>query len=264
MPSVRVALILFLTLAACNRGPAPITFDGALTSSKTAQIRHGERLTRVLGCTGCHRQGLRGGRFFELYASNLTRDLPRYSDGQFDRLLRHGQRPNGKVLWGMPAHIFQHLADTDEQALLGYLRTLKPSGLPTQPTLPLEPETKALIAKGVFKPEAQVVAETQNQQPIDLGPHFALGRYITLVTCAECHGPKLEGGTEPDRIPDLVVVGGYSRGAFERLITTGVPVGKRKLNEMMIDVAQERFRGLTRHERDALYAYLKARAELPQ
>ena len=96
--------------------------------------------------------------------------------------------------------------------------------------------------------------------PVDLGLQYSLGRYITSVTCAECHGPKLEGATEPDKIPNLIVAGGYSRSEFERLITTGVPVGNRKLNEMMVEVAKERFPHLTPHERDALYDYLRARA----
>jgi mono/diheme cytochrome c family protein len=215
----------------------------------------------VLGCTDCHRSNLQGGRFFELYASNLTRDLPKYSDAQFDRLLRHAQRPSGQVLWGMPSHIFQHLSAPDEKALLAYLRTLKPSGIPTQPTLPLQPETKELIARGVLEPEAQEVAETHDQLPVNIGPKYALGRYITSVTCAECHGPKLQGSTEPDKIPDLAIAGSYSRPAFERLITKGVPLGNRKLNEMMSGVARKRFVHLTPHERDALYAYLQARAK---
>lgn len=256
-----VIAFVFAALAGCNRGPAPITFDGALATDKAALIRHGERLTWVLGCTGCHRKNLQGGRFFELYASNLTRELPKYSDLQFDDLLRRAQRPNGKVVWGMPSHIFQHLSAPDEKALLAYLRTLRPGGIPTQPMLPLEPETKALIAQGVLKPEAQMVKEAKAQLPLDLGPQYALGRYITSVTCAECHGPTLEGYSVPDKIPNLVVAGGYSRAQFERLITTGVPLGNRRINPMMVEVAKERFPHLTPHERDALYAYLKARAD---
>ena len=257
-------MILYLALGACNRQPTPITFDGAGTSQKAAQIRHGERLTLVLGCTGCHRDNLQGGRFFELYASNLTRELPRYNEAQFHRLLHEAQRPSGEMLWGMPSHIFQHLSRADEEALLAYLRTLRPAGTPTQRALPFEPMTKAMIAKGILKPETQMVKETKDQLPSDAGPQYALGRYITSVTCAECHGPKLEGATVPDKIPDLIVAGAYDRAQFERLITTGAPVGKRRLNEMMVDVAQERFSHLTQHERDAVYSYLKRRAEQSQ
>ena len=256
--------IAVLLLAACQQKAPEIAFEGAQTSDKAALIQHGERLTHVLGCTGCHGGNLQGMRFYELYASNLTRELPNYSDAQFDRMLRGAQRPSGKVVWGMPSHIFQHLSDADVKALLAYIRTLKPGGIPTQPMLPLQPETKALIAKGVIKPEAQMVRETKDQLPVDVGPQYALGRYITSVTCAECHGPKLEGDpTGPVKIPNLIVAGGYSRSDFERLITSGVPVGNRKLNEMMSGVAKYRFSHLTPHERDALYAYLKARAERP-
>lgn len=63
------------------------------------------------------------------------------------------------------------------------------------------------------------------------------------------------------KTPDLIVVGAYTRAEFERLIMTGVPVGGRKLNPMMSGVAKTRFARLTPHERDALYAYLKARAD---
>lgn len=56
-------------------------------------------------------------------------------------------------------------------------------------------------------------------------------------------------------------MGGYSRPEFEKLITQGIPTGNRKLREMMSDVAKTRFVHLTPHERDELYAYLKARAE---
>jgi cytochrome c553 len=56
---LRVGITLCLALVACNP-PAPTAFDGALTSDKSAQLRHGERLTEVLGCTGCHRPNLQG------------------------------------------------------------------------------------------------------------------------------------------------------------------------------------------------------------
>ena len=177
-------------------------------------------------------------------------------------MLRHGERVNHRDLWGMPSEIFQHLSDPDLAALTAYLRTLKPTGIPTQPMLPLEKETRDLIAKGEIKPAARFVIENRPKTPSDLGPQHALGRYITMVTCAECHGPKLEG--HPGDTPNLIVAGGYSRAEFEKLITRGVPTGNRKLKELMSGVAKTRFAYLTPHERDALYAYLKARAERPQ
>jgi mono/diheme cytochrome c family protein len=105
------------------------------------------------------------------------------------------------------------------------------------------------------------VREAKALAPVDLGPSHALGRYIARVTCAECHGPELKGGRDT---PDLVVAGAYSADEFERLMTEGVGLGGRKLNPMMEGVSKARFSRLTQREREALYRYLKGRAEQPQ
>jgi len=266
---MRYWVIAALLLAGCQQQPTPAakpaetSFDGADVTDAAAKIAHGERLTWTLGCRGCHREKLEGGEFYERYASNLTRELPKYSDAQIEKLLRTGVPRDGRELWGMPSEIFQHLSAADMRALIAELRTLKPGGKPTQPPKPWTKEGTDLIAKGEIKPVTVFVREQKNQLPIDLGPKHALGRYITSVTCAECHGPKLEGDKIAG-IPNLVVAGGYSRAEFEALMTKGVPSGGRKLkNPLMSEVARERFPHFTPHERDELYAYLKARAERP-
>jgi cytochrome c553 len=258
-----------LLTAACQQKPREITFDGAETSDKAALIRHGERLTHVLGCTGCHGARLQGEAFDPeelapyavIYASNLSREVPEYTDHQLDQIIRHGNHPGRKSLWIMPSEVFQRLSDADFTALVAYLRTLRPTGekLPPPRITPLGQKS---IDSGEVKPAAQLVQEYRGKQPVDLGASYALGRYIVSATCAECHGPSLEGDPR-SKIPNLIVAGGYSRAEFEKLITQGVPTGNRKLREMMSDVAKYRFSRLTPHERDAVYAYLKARAEQP-
>jgi hypothetical protein len=60
----------------------------------------------------------------------------------------------------------------------------------------------------------------------------------------------------------LVAAGAYTREQFETLMTKGIAAGGRKLKDpLMGEVARERFTHFTPHERDELYAYLKARAE---
>lgn len=264
----RLALTLTFAAIACgspnpteNRTDATpdlAVFDGALAPNAAARIAHGRRLADVLGCTGCHGSALQGQRFYELYASNLTRELPNYSDAQLERLLRDGVHPTGRDIWGMPSQIFQHLSEADLAALIAYLRTLRPAGPPTQPRLPFEPETQQMIAEGKIMPAAEWVRSERSMAPVDLGPTYALGRYITMVTCAECHGPSLEG--DEAGTPDLNVVSAYAREPFETLMTGGVPIGGRQLRLMGM-VARERFSRMTRRERDALYLYLRARAE---
>lgn len=264
------AIAALLVAGACSfsktdkpPAPEPVAFDGAYVVKASEKIAHGDRISRALGCHGCHGKELEGQRFYESYASNLTRDLAAYSDEQIEHVLRVGERPSGKPLWGMPSEVFQHLSGADMGALIAELRSLKPQGGPTQPMLPFEKETKELIASGKFKPAADFVKEWRNKRPVDLGEQHALGRYIATVTCAECHGPGLKG--DPGFTPDLIVAGGYSREEFETLMTKGVLPGERKFkNPLMGEVAQGRFTHFTPHERDALYAYLKARAEQPQ
>jgi cytochrome c553 len=261
-----------LLLAACQQQPKPtakraeIAFDGSQVSEAAAVRAHGERISWTLGCRGCHREKLEGGTFYERYASNLTRELPKYSDAEIEHVLRTGVPRDGRELWGMPSEIFQNLSATDMKALIADLRSLKPNGKPTQAPKPWTAEAKKMMADGDLKTAATFVQQDKSIAPVDLGPKYALGRYITRVTCAECHGPDLNG--DPKRRtgepPNLVVAGGYSRAEFETLMTEGIPSGGRKLkNPLMGEVARERFTHFTPHERDELYAYLHARAEKP-
>ena len=269
-------ILLTLTcLSACGspdrseapREPPPVVFDGALATEARAKLAHGERLTSVLGCTGCHGKTLEGKPWIDspdegvLHASNLTRAIPRYTEAELDGLLRVGNHPRRAQLWDMPSELFQHLSEPDMSALVAYLRSVEPAGAPS-PDPVLGRAAKEWIANGEMKPAAQRVAETRTIGPADLGLQYALGRYITRVTCAECHGPKLEG--KPGGNPDLIVAGAYSRDEFEKLITQGTATGGRKLHPLMVGVAKGRFSKLTPNERNSLYAYLKARAEQPQ
>src|SRR5258706_9655783 len=98
--------VLLLTAACQQQKPAAkapqIAFDGAEVANAAAKIAHGERLSWTLGCRGCHREKLEGGSFYERYASNLTRELPKYSDEEIEKLLRTGVPRDGRVLYGMP------------------------------------------------------------------------------------------------------------------------------------------------------------------
>jgi cytochrome c553 len=269
-------MLAAVALAACSKAPqkpAEIAFDGAAVGDAAAKLAHGKRLTVVLGCTGCHTSTLTGQNVFDdapqfgvMYAPNLTQFIPNHSDAQVERVLRDGIEPTRNVLWGMPSSTFQNLSASDLSALIAYLRSLPPSGEPSPPPNISPLAKKEFIDSGEVKPEAEMVAEAKAKPMANLGPKYALGRYIASVTCAECHGSDLTGvkDVEPgENSPDLLVVGGYSRADFERLMTTGVPVGGRKL-KLMAEVAKSRFPHFTPHERDALYAYLKARAEQPQ
>ena len=247
--------------------PATVTYDGANAADRAAVLAHGERISWIVGCKGCHGENFQGKNVTpgddigDMYAPNLTLWLPKYSDADLEKLIRHGVPKDGREIWFMPPENFQFLSDADFAALVAYLRTFKPAG--TQlPPIRKGPEFFRLVKEEGLEPAVPTVARFRRETPIDLGEQHRLGRYIAMTTCTECHNSKLQG--YKDFTPDLVVASGYTREEFERLITQGIPPGDRKLkNELMALVAKERFSRLTPHERDELYAYLKARAERP-
>ena len=57
------AVAVIMLASACGQQakqpatPATITFDGAQVTNAAARVAHGQRLTHVLGCTGCHDEG---------------------------------------------------------------------------------------------------------------------------------------------------------------------------------------------------------------
>jgi len=165
----------------------------------------------------------------------------------------------------MPSEIYQRLSAPDMAALIAHLRTIKPSGAPTPPPA-LSATARKMIADGKLKPVEAYVAEYQKTTPPDLGPSHALGRYIAAGTCAECHGADLKGvpDFEPGLdVPDLDIVGTYSDKELEKLLVTGEGKTRKDLGLMTL-VAKGHFAYLTPHERNALIAYLRARAGRPR
>jgi mono/diheme cytochrome c family protein len=273
---MRVTALLLLICVGCSDEGAEqqahalkeaVGFQWTMSTEAGAKVIHGQRISRVLGCQGCHGEQLDGQLWDDdpkgygvMWASNLTHSIPTMTDAQLRSLLTTGVHPRRRDLWVMPSEIFQHLSANDLNALVAYLRTLPPRGQPS-PDPVLGPRAIAEAKSGQVKAASALVEELKGEGPADLGSDHALGRYIARVTCAECHGPKLKG-REGDT-PDLIVASAYTRPEFERLMTEGLPTGGRKLKPLMQSVAKSRYSKLTTDERDALYGYLKALAEQP-
>jgi len=276
---VTIILLALASLSACDRNPsesdkpteapkpAAITYDGANYKDDAAKLAHGERMSWMLGCKGCHGENLQGKNvtaddpdFGDMNAPNITLLLAKYDDAGLDKLIRHGVPRDGREFWFMPSETFQYISQPDYEALVAYLRTVRPAGEP-MPPIRKGPELLKLVEDGEFANAVELVKRFQASQPPDLGAQHALGRYIAMTTCTECHNSELQGYT--DFSPNLDIAGMYEVPELERLLTTGEGKVKKDLG-LMTETAQHRFAKFTPRERQAVIAYVKARADRPQ
>ena len=139
------AIVATLGLAACGQDREDTTEQAA--NDREAMLERGRYLVAIMDCTGCHTPGglagaprmeraLAGGDVgFELpglgvvYPPNLTQhpsaDISKWSEAEIVKVLRTGERPDGRVLAPvMPWKAYAHLTDEDAAALAAYLKTL--------------------------------------------------------------------------------------------------------------------------------------------
>ena len=240
-----------------------MSFDGAGYKDDISKVFHGERLSWVLGCKGCHGANLQGGNvtkddpnFGDMNAPNITLLLTKYSDADFDQLIRHGKPKDGRELWFMPVESYQFLSDADLAALIAHMRTYKPAG--TQlPPIRIGPGLRDQAARGILENSQKMLARFRDQPPPDLGESHAYGRQLSRIVCAECHNSSLQGFE--GFTPNLDIAGTYDAAELETLLTTGKGKTKADLG-LMSTSAKDRFAKLTPGERQAIVAYVKARA----
>lgn len=229
-----------------------------------ADVAEGERLARILGCfDGCHGDGVGGNVFNDdfafgrIVAPDLTRTFAEMSDAEIDVAVRHGIRRDGRSMTVMPSASFHHLSDDDLNDIVAFIRSLPVTDGPAL-EVSIGPVARFFIWRGVFEPQAGLI---RNEAPwisdIDRRSEHAMGKYIAVTVCGECHGMDLRGN--PDFTPSLAIAVAYSREDFGRLVREGVPIGGREL-DLMKQVAIKRFSYLNDDEVDALYAYLRTLA----
>jgi mono/diheme cytochrome c family protein len=232
-----------------------------------AAIERGRHLALTRGCTGCHGEQLQGGVFFEeahvarLVAPSVAKLVRERPVESLERSIRHGVRPEGATVRGMPSEMYSELMDADLGALLAYARSLPV----VERALP-ETEVRVLGRIGLATGKYVLAAQWLETSParrytVDPGDPVSLGRYLARTSCTECHGRDLRGdagGPEPS--PNLALVASYTPEQFARLMREGVPAGGQKLG-LMGAVAKGRCAYFTDEEIAALYQYLRLLAD---
>lgn len=268
--SVACGSVVFLALCAgaylfiASQRVVARTYDVPLgsfnaPSDRTAAAK-GKRLAAVYGCNNCHGDDLTGTDMFDkpnivhITAPNLTQVVKDYTDAEFERLVRHGVKHDGRSTWIMPSAMFNHLTNDDLGAITAYVRSLPETdgvGRLTKVRL----LGRVGILAGKFEPQAARIASLPKVPAPNADDPQSHGRYLAMTSCTECHGARLEGwpllGT-----PNLAIAAAYSDADFARLMHEGVAPGNRDLG-LMSHVARARFSHFTDDEVNALHAYLK-------
>ncbi len=232
--------------------------------SDSASVAEGHRLAGAYGCTGCHGENLEGQVFSDdpmigrFVAPNLTRVAAEHSDGELERAIRRGVRTDGRSTLAMPSAMYQHVSDHDLGLVLAYLRSLPPSAGPATEVV-AGPMARLGLTIGMFSPQVDDIDADATPPAGRPTETLAVGEYIAMTACTECHGQDLTGGFEGEA-QDLVVAASYSAAEFAHFFQTGEAVGGREVG-VMSEVARGRFSHLTEEEVAALHAFLLARAE---
>jgi mono/diheme cytochrome c family protein len=150
---------------------------------------------------------------FKVTAPNITQDketgIGTWSDNDIKKLMRTGMRPNGVPIANiMPTGFYGIITDSDMDAIVAYLRTLKPiSNKVADPIYRMA--APAQTFPGAEKPDT----------PDMLNDKLKRGFYLATVGhCMECHTPEVKG--RHDWTADL------GRGGFEFPGPWGVSVSR--------------------------------------
>jgi cytochrome c553 len=235
-----------------------------IAADKTpAGVAEGARLASAIGCRGCH--GPEGhGRVIvdvpgviHIAPPALAPVAAKYSDEELARLIRHGVKRDGTATYVMPVEGHAGLADEDLARIIGWMRTLKPSGADSKDTLSFGPVGRFAVLTGGIAPELREGTRAQAKRNPDVGA------YVADTVCAGCHSMREERKAHDDgrKVPALVEIGpAYDLPAFRRLLKTGTGLSPRDLG-LMAKVAKDDLSHLTEPEIEALHAYLKREAE---
>ena len=283
-----VALAVILMVAVPARAETPIERGSYLVNT-------------ILACGNCHtpktpdgnpiaEKQLSGGGIsfttpaFNAVAANITQDdetgIGTWSDEDIKRALTEGRRPSHARLSGvelaavMPTSFYKALLPRDLDAIVAYLRTVKP----VRNEIPL-PEYKMPVVHQPY-PDAERGFTAE-----DLKESVRLGAYlVTIGHCMECHsardrgvsdyvagfgvggrkfGPSLVQGVQADwkgsiarnitSHPDKGI-GGWTDDEIKRAITNGFSRDGNKLGPPM---AFSWYAGLRADDLSAIVAWLR-------
>lgn len=198
--------------------------------------RGGYLVNTVMTCHNCHTpmgpngpdfsKALSGGLLFDeppfkVVASNITQDketgIGGWTDAQIKHLLRTGQRPNGvQIAEVMPTAFYGILTERDMDAIVAYLRTIKPVKNKVA-----DPVYKIQLPHHLFPGGEKPFTEAMLTDKVKNGFYLA-----TIGHCMECHTPF--GAKGKDFVGDLGKGGMEFPGPWGKSVSANITSSKAK------------------------------------
>ena len=246
-------------------------------------VARGEHLVRArYACVECHGQDFGGGTMMDampvarLFGPNLTQGkgsvVRNYTLADWDRLVRHGVRPDGRPTV-MPAEDFFAMSDRELSDIIVYIRAQPPVDRATRPR-EFGPVGKILLALGKLLLSAERHpdhAKAHRAKPPLPSDTLAFGKHLANL-CTGCHRADFAGGPIPGGDPKWAPAANitphkeglvdWSYADFLRAMREAKSKDGRALRAPMIQMAPYAQR-MTDRELRAIWAYLKSRPALP-
>jgi mono/diheme cytochrome c family protein len=187
-------IIALLTLAAAT----------GFANAQSNLVKRGDYLVNgILTCGNCHSPkgptgDIPGKEFsgglswdeppFKVTAPNITQDketgIGNWSDADIKKLLRTGMRPNGvHIAMIMPTGFYHIMTEHDVDAVVAYLRTIKPIKNAVDAPVYKMPQAEHVIPGGE-KPYTEAMLNDKAKKGFYL---------VTIAHCMECHTPMDKG-----------------------------------------------------------------------
>jgi mono/diheme cytochrome c family protein len=209
----------------------------ASASAQSALVKRGDYLVNtIMTCQNCHTPiGPKGPDFskafsgglefdeppFKVTASNITQDketgIGTWTDAQIKTLLRTGKRPDGvQVAEVMPTSFYGIVTERDMDAIVAYLRTLKP----IKNKVPA-PVYKIPLPHHAFPGSEKPYTEAMLKDKVKNGFYL-----VTIGHCMECHTPFGKKGK--DFVGDLGKGGMEFPGPWGKSVSRNITSSKTK------------------------------------
>jgi len=289
--TVRVLIVLVVLIALglgfvywrSNTLLAPhiqISESALMIPSDAEAIERGRHLAVTRGCSECHAADFGGKMIVDMLpvgriaGPNVTRGrggLPAdFAAADWERAIRHGLAPDGRMLAIMPARDFATLTDADTADMIAYLQQLPPVDR-EQPPLVIGPIPRLQMLLGSV-PLAEARAIDQHAAHVPAMAPAATPEYGAYLahTCSGCHGEHFSGGRVPglppsfppaaNITPDQSGIATWSKVDFYTAMRTGKRPNGANIDPFM---PWATFKLMSDTELDALWAFLQAQPPRP-